>query len=138
MSMKQGMFEEDGFESTFNVLVDTKRIRSKCPLHYRPSPIPDDSYLLNAKVGRNVEAIRAVVFSEVASVSAIDLHTHLLPPSHGALCLWGIDELLTYVCHDLCFCNLVGSQNLSSLFYSFLILLNLTLLNPSSSFYSTI
>jgi hypothetical protein len=26
----------------------------------------------------------------------IDLHTHLLPPSHGALCLWGIDELLTY------------------------------------------
>eukprot|EP00536_Pseudo-nitzschia_multiseries_P018301 jgi/Psemu1/248653/estExt_Genewise1.C_23640008 len=27
---------------------------------------------------------------------AIDLHTHLLPPTHGALCLWGIDELLTY------------------------------------------
>ena len=27
---------------------------------------------------------------------AVDLHTHLLPPTHGALCLWGIDELLTY------------------------------------------
>jgi len=38
-----------------------------------------------------------VVVSEVASTRVIDLHTHLLPPSHGALCLWGIDELLTYV-----------------------------------------
>jgi hypothetical protein len=37
-----------------------------------------------------------VVASEVASAMAIDLHTHLLPPSHGSLCLWGIDELLTY------------------------------------------
>jgi hypothetical protein len=37
------------------------------------------------------------VISEVASVQVIDLHTHLLPPSHGPLCLWGIDELLTYV-----------------------------------------
>jgi hypothetical protein len=26
----------------------------------------------------------------------IDLHTHLLPPSHGGLMLWGVDELLTY------------------------------------------
>ena len=40
--------------------------------------------------------ITAVVVSEVASAVAVDLHTHLLPPKHGALCLWGIDELLTY------------------------------------------
>jgi len=40
--------------------------------------------------------IKAVVFAEVASAKAIDLHTHLMPPTHGALCLWGIDELLTY------------------------------------------
>mmetsp|Transcript_21113 Transcript_21113/g.44367 ORF Transcript_21113/g.44367 Transcript_21113/m.44367 type:complete len:151 (-) Transcript_21113:1391-1843(-) len=26
----------------------------------------------------------------------MDLHTHLLPPTHGALCPWGIDELLTF------------------------------------------
>ena len=26
----------------------------------------------------------------------MDLHTHLFPPSHGALMLWGVDELLTY------------------------------------------
>lgn len=41
--------------------------------------------------------LRSVVASEVASVQVIDVHTHLLPPSHGPLCLWGIDELLTYV-----------------------------------------
>jgi hypothetical protein len=29
-------------------------------------------------------------------VEVIDLHTHLFPPSHGPLMLWGIDELLTY------------------------------------------
>ncbi|OEU18027.1 hypothetical protein FRACYDRAFT_184859 [Fragilariopsis cylindrus CCMP1102] len=42
------------------------------------------------------DTIRSIVFSEVSSAVAIDLHTHLLPPTHGALCLWGIDELLTY------------------------------------------
>jgi hypothetical protein len=29
-------------------------------------------------------------------VEVVDLHTHLFPPSHGQLMLWGIDELLTY------------------------------------------
>lgn len=29
-------------------------------------------------------------------VQVVDLHTHLFPPSHGRLMLWGIDELLTY------------------------------------------
>jgi hypothetical protein len=44
----------------------------------------------------DVDSVQCTVFSEVSSVEVIDLHTHLLPPSHGPLCLWGIDELLTY------------------------------------------
>jgi hypothetical protein len=42
------------------------------------------------------DTITSVVVAEVAAAVAVDLHTHLLPPTHGALCLWGIDELLTY------------------------------------------
>ena len=40
--------------------------------------------------------IDAVVKREVDQVEAIDVHTHLLPPTHGNLLLYGIDELLTY------------------------------------------
>jgi hypothetical protein len=29
-------------------------------------------------------------------LQVIDVHTHLFPPSHGDLMLWGIDALLTY------------------------------------------
>lgn len=36
------------------------------------------------------------VKSEVANADIIDLHTHLLPSTHGMLHLRGIDELLTY------------------------------------------
>ncbi len=61
---------------------------------YKKESIPDDSLLLEAPItSKNLEEI---VISEVASTVAIDLHTHLLPPTHGALCLWGIDEMLTY------------------------------------------
>lgn len=42
------------------------------------------------------DSARCVVLSEVGTAETIDLHTHLLPPTHGPLCLWGIDELLTY------------------------------------------
>eukprot|EP00937_MAST-01D_sp_MAST-1D-sp2_P000815 g815.t1 len=42
------------------------------------------------------EKLADVVDVEVAAVEAIDLHTHLFPPEHGELMLWGIDELLTY------------------------------------------
>ncbi|CAI5719015.1 unnamed protein product [Hyaloperonospora brassicae] len=38
----------------------------------------------------------AFVREAVASVQIIDMHTHLFPPSHGKLMLWGINELLTY------------------------------------------
>ena len=86
------------------------------PLQYRPNPIPDHSGLMqlpiNATTARNgtignsnfhervlraTDAFDDMVVSEVASAIVIDMHTHLLPPAHGALCLWGIDELLTYV-----------------------------------------
>jgi len=43
-----------------------------------------------------VENVGDAVRSEVADVQVIDVHTHLLPASHGKLMLWGIDELLTY------------------------------------------
>jgi hypothetical protein len=42
------------------------------------------------------EEVAAFVREAVASVQIIDVHTHLFPPSHGKLMLWGVDELLTY------------------------------------------
>ena len=71
------------------------------PLHYKETLIPDDSALMNLPLPQPSfqnyrETITSVVVSEVAAAVAVDLHTHLLPPTHGALCLWGIDELLTY------------------------------------------
>ncbi len=32
----------------------------------------------------------------VAQTTVTDVHTHLFPPSHGKLLLWGVDEVLTY------------------------------------------
>jgi len=32
----------------------------------------------------------------VAETTISDIHTHVFPPSHGKLLLWGVDELLTY------------------------------------------
>ncbi|TDH74251.1 hypothetical protein CCR75_001438 [Bremia lactucae] len=42
------------------------------------------------------EEVTTFVREAVASVQVIDVHTHLFPPSHGNLMLWGINELLTY------------------------------------------
>ncbi|KAL7686322.1 putative 6-phosphogluconate dehydrogenase, domain 2, metal-dependent hydrolase [Plasmopara halstedii] len=42
------------------------------------------------------EEVANFVREAVASVQIIDVHTHLFPPSHGKLMLWGINELLTY------------------------------------------
>ena len=42
------------------------------------------------------EAILGVVRHSVLTTPAIDLHTHLFPPAHGSLMLWGIDSILTY------------------------------------------
>jgi len=41
-------------------------------------------------------AIRAMVEAAVRETPVTDIHTHICPPSFGSLCLWGIDELLTY------------------------------------------
>lgn len=41
-------------------------------------------------------ALEATVRRAVAEVKISDIHTHLFPPSHGDLLLWGVDELLTY------------------------------------------
>ncbi len=41
-------------------------------------------------------AVEATVRQAVATTSVCDIHTHLFPPSHGKLLLWGVDELLTY------------------------------------------
>ncbi|HEU4833246.1 MAG TPA: hypothetical protein VFS90_02485 [Pyrinomonadaceae bacterium] len=40
--------------------------------------------------------LRAQVELIVNSTPVIDVHTHLFPPAFNELCLWGIDELLTY------------------------------------------
>ncbi|MFZ1988423.1 MAG: glucuronate isomerase [Alphaproteobacteria bacterium] len=41
-------------------------------------------------------AVEATVRQTVAGVTISDIHTHLFPPSHGKMLLWGIDELLTF------------------------------------------
>jgi hypothetical protein len=85
----------NGFATDCRALVDGASLEHGRPLLYRISPVPESSQLLQSLV--TGEAISSVVISEVASTEVIDLHTHLLPPSHGSLCCWGIDELLTYV-----------------------------------------
>ncbi|CAM9609810.1 unnamed protein product [Chrysoparadoxa australica] len=49
-----------------------------------------------AKVALKENEVREVVTAEVMQAEAVDLHTHLFPPSHHPLMLWGIDDLLTY------------------------------------------
>ena len=38
----------------------------------------------------------AAVTAAMSNCQVIDLHTHLFPPEHDSLLLWGVDELLTY------------------------------------------
>src|SRR5262245_28466785 len=40
--------------------------------------------------------LRSRVDQAVSQCPVIDIHTHLFPPGFGELCLWGIDEVLTY------------------------------------------
>ena len=95
MDQCQGAFTK-GWETPCHVVTDgpLTSIANGRPLHYQALSIPDDSKLLTKPV--SVEEMESVVTSEVASVKVIDVHTHLLPPQHGPLCLWGIDELLCY------------------------------------------
>lgn len=81
-----------GMDSLFD---DGASLHAGKPLPYSPLYIPDSSLLMAVTLDQ--DSVRSVVAAEVQCVEVIDLHTHLLPPSHGPLCLWGIDELLTYV-----------------------------------------
>jgi hypothetical protein len=81
-----------GMDSLFD---DSGCLDAGKPLPYSPFYIPDASSLMSGIL--DPDSARSVVAAEVQCAEAIDLHTHLLPPSHGPLCLWGIDELLTYV-----------------------------------------
>lgn len=49
----------------------------------------------NQLLSRTTE-LRAQVDLIVNSTPVMDVHTHLFPPEFNELCLWGIDELLTY------------------------------------------
>ena len=101
MKDKSGIYEKYGLDTPCQAIIDdiynnnNSNVSSQS-LHHRPSPIPSHSKLVDRKLTKDRNEILSVVLAEVASVEAIDLHTHLLPPSHGSLCLWGIDELLTY------------------------------------------
>ncbi len=44
----------------------------------------------------NQEELRQAVEQAVERAPVVDIHTHLYPPNFGGLCLWGIDELVTY------------------------------------------
>lgn len=94
MKNGEGVYS-NGFATDCRVLIDGASLDHGRPLSFRKSPVPASSKLMQSSVPG--EAIPSVVVSEVASAEVIDLHTHLLPPSHGSLCCWGIDELLTYV-----------------------------------------
>jgi len=100
MHDESGVYSKGGFGLDCAYLVDGLDYPGSPddtqPLHYRPSPIPETSNILTIDIGIDPKVIESLVFAEVSSAHAIDLHTHLLPPSHGPLCLWGIDELLTY------------------------------------------
>ncbi|RHY33953.1 hypothetical protein DYB32_001265 [Aphanomyces invadans] len=72
-----------------------------CFACHRDPPTPVLQVLLElvtqATTGLADEAaiIQHVAYA-VDNAWVIDVHTHLFPPSHGSLMLWGIDALLTY------------------------------------------
>jgi len=48
------------------------------------------------KAFANAAALDKAVRGTVAGVTISDIRTHLFPPSHDGLLLWGVDEMLTY------------------------------------------
>src|SRR5437763_11501655 len=48
------------------------------------------------KLLTNKSDLRQQVEMAVGTMPVIDVHSHLFPPKFGSLCLYGIDELLTY------------------------------------------
>ncbi|MDY7010815.1 MAG: glucuronate isomerase [Planctomycetota bacterium] len=45
---------------------------------------------------QDISLLRKVVRKAVETTTVTDIHTHLSPPSHGDMLLWGVDEVLTY------------------------------------------
>ncbi len=45
---------------------------------------------------QDISSLAAAVRKAVEITTVTDVHTHLFPPSHGDLLLWGADEILTY------------------------------------------
>ena len=45
---------------------------------------------------KDLQSLETFVRKTVAETTISDIHTHVFPPSHGKLLLWGVDELLTY------------------------------------------
>lgn len=45
---------------------------------------------------RSAASLKKAVEQTCAKTTITDIHTHLFPPSHGGLLLWGIDEMLGY------------------------------------------
>ena len=45
---------------------------------------------------QDLAEVTAAARKAVAETAVTDVHTHLFPPSHGDLLLWGADEILTY------------------------------------------
>ena len=53
---------------------------------------------LSQPTGQNLASINVsdAVADSLHSIRVLDMHTHIYGPEFGGLCLWGIDELLTY------------------------------------------
>ncbi|KAH8061348.1 hypothetical protein JL722_3961 [Aureococcus anophagefferens] len=75
------------FETFVQILSDVLPVAFR--LNKRPADRTPD-----ATIG--IAALRGVVREVVDATDTIDVHTHLFPPSHGDLCAYGIDALLTY------------------------------------------
>jgi len=57
---------------------------------------PAHTTILSEGLLTDAEELRREVDHAVMSVRVIDVHTHVFPPEFGAMCLSGIDDLLTY------------------------------------------
>ena len=55
-----------------------------------------ESRVTSSALLRDAEELRVQVNLIVDSTYVTDVHTHVFPPAFGGLCLFGIDELLTY------------------------------------------
>lgn len=57
--------------------------------------LPDTS-VLSERLLTDVNELRREVDHVVMTTRVVDVHTHVFPPEFGAMCLSGIDDLLTY------------------------------------------